>query len=261
MKRLRKRILALGLIAIMFLRPGLVGAEAKDPHALVAHAGGAIYGFKYTNSLEALQNSYKNGFKLIELDFEWTEDGVPVAIHDWDRMVSRMFGLPARRLTHEEFKTLPTLQDLTMMDLDDVANFLKTTPDSFIVTDVKEDNLRLLEYISSRHGVIKNRFIPQIYSLEEYNLVRGLGYDKIILTLYKRTRTDEEILNFARSNQLYGVTMHYEAAYGDLARDLAAIGKKVYVHPVNDLYIYEDLYQNGVRGLYTDYFQANRFPY
>ena len=38
-----------------------------EPLRFIAHAGGQIEGMNYTNSLEALNNSYKNGFRLFEL--------------------------------------------------------------------------------------------------------------------------------------------------------------------------------------------------
>ena len=52
-----------------------------EPLRFIAHAGGRIEGMNYTNSLEALNNSYKNGFRLFELDIIETSDGEFVAAH------------------------------------------------------------------------------------------------------------------------------------------------------------------------------------
>ncbi|VAW54372.1 hypothetical protein MNBD_GAMMA05-928 [hydrothermal vent metagenome] len=38
----------------------------KDTNRFIAHAGGSIEGNKYNNSLDALDSSYKNGFRLFE---------------------------------------------------------------------------------------------------------------------------------------------------------------------------------------------------
>ena len=233
----------------------------KDVSLMVAHAGGAIHGFKYTNSLQALENSYKNGFRYMEMDFNWTSDGVPVAIHDWDAMVRRLYGVEPKVMSHSEFKGTKTFQNLTMMDIGDVANWLAHKPDPFIITDIKDDNIGILKYISENYPAVKPRFIPQIYSLDEYEAVKALGYDKIILTLYKSVHTEEEIVQFATTHKLYGVTMHHENAYSDLPKRLKELGLRVYIHTVNDLHIYETLYNNGVRGIYTDYFELNNFPY
>jgi arylsulfatase A-like enzyme len=52
--------------------------------AFVAHAGGGIKGRSYTNSLEALDENYRRGFRFFELDFNWTSDNQLVCIHDWE---------------------------------------------------------------------------------------------------------------------------------------------------------------------------------
>lgn len=41
--------------------------------------------------IEEMEESYKNGFQLIEMDFEWTKDNHLVVIDDWADMARRMF--------------------------------------------------------------------------------------------------------------------------------------------------------------------------
>jgi hypothetical protein len=50
-------------------------AENGGLPTLVAHAGGAVYGYRLTNSLEALDTAYNGGHRFVELDFEITSDG------------------------------------------------------------------------------------------------------------------------------------------------------------------------------------------
>lgn len=57
---------------------------SKDVDRFIAHAGGAVQGKTYTNSLEALNASYKKGFRLFELDIIKTSDGEFVAAHNWN---------------------------------------------------------------------------------------------------------------------------------------------------------------------------------
>lgn len=49
----------------------------------IAHAGGCIDGYLYTNSLEAVQQSLTFGVRNIELDLCLTNDNQIVAAHDW----------------------------------------------------------------------------------------------------------------------------------------------------------------------------------
>ena len=53
-------------------------------HKFIAHAGGGIDNLKYTNSVEAINRSINNGFKLIEIDLHETADNIFAGIHDWE---------------------------------------------------------------------------------------------------------------------------------------------------------------------------------
>ncbi len=250
-------ILTLPLVTFAQETPNLENQLTPRLQPLVAHGGGAIYGYRYTNSLEALNSSYDNGFRLIELDFSWTKDERPVLIHDWDKMSRRLFMDMGGSLTLEEFKSRPTFQDLTLMDLYDLSQWLVEHPDAFIITDVKESNTRALAWIRHYYPEMAEQIIPQIYSFDEYERVKNFGYKHIILTLYRSNETDEEILNFAEKNPLFAVTIPAERDLSSLPKELKALDIPVYAHTVNDLYVYEELQDLGVYGIYTDYFQPN----
>lgn len=228
-------------------------------HPLIAHAGGHVYGYKYTNSLEAIDSSYNNGFKLIELDFEWTLDDKIVLIHDWAEMVKRMFMTESKALTLEEFKSAKSFQNLTLMDIEDLAKYLEDKKDLHIVTDVKSRNLEFLEAVATNYDAIKLQIIPQIYSFDEYEKARELGFENIILTLYRSNYTDEEIVNFAKDNPVFAITMNLDKGYSELPMRLKELDVITYVHTINDLSVFEELSENGVYGIYTDYFQANQW--
>lgn len=50
---------------------------------VIAHAGGGIDGYIYTDSLEAINNSYDNGARLFDIDLRFTSDIEIVLRHDW----------------------------------------------------------------------------------------------------------------------------------------------------------------------------------
>lgn len=61
-----------------------VGSQDTENCCIViAHAGGAIDGNSYSNSVEAVTRNYELGTRLFELDFELTSDGAWVDAHDW----------------------------------------------------------------------------------------------------------------------------------------------------------------------------------
>jgi glycerophosphoryl diester phosphodiesterase len=230
------------------------------PEELVAHAGGAVYGFRRTNSLEAINNSYNRGFKFFELDFEWTKDGYPVLIHDWDAMVKRLFMSEPRVYSLEEFHKAETFENFTLLDMEALYEWLLKYQDAHIVTDIKKDNVRMLTYIKTRYPGVQKRIIPQIYQFEEYEPVRELGYENIILTLYCMDKPESEIVKFAGENELFAVTMDEEQGFSTLPNLLKQVNTLSYVYTINDLATAEKLKKNGVFGIYTDYFEPAHWP-
>ena len=73
-----------------------ITAQAQQLHTplMILHAGGVTpEGVTGSNSLEALEHSYENGFRLLELDFSWTCDGELVCVHDWNAFYGRILSI------------------------------------------------------------------------------------------------------------------------------------------------------------------------
>lgn len=231
------------------------------PPPLIAHAGGAIYGYRLSNSLEAINNAYANGFRHIELDFECTTDGEYVLIHDWDSMAKRML-FKAREHTREEFLNAETFVDLTLMDLDTLLAWLDTHEDCYIITDAKCDNFPFLQDLFSRAGARANQFIPQVYSYDEYTQAKEIGFDSVILTLYRMTAPDHaELVEFARSQKPWAITIPGSYMDESLVSVLSRNGIYTYTHSINDLSYFEQWNSCGLHGIYTDYFYPAKWPY
>lgn len=265
-KKSNKFIIIILFCVIIALSIAVYSNIRKSPHdkvildRLVAHAGGEIYGIRITNSLQALDNSYEKGFRFFELDFEWTSDKVPVILHDWGN-ANWFFNIKNSAMAHsyENFKDLEAILDLEIMDLEILYEWLKAHKDAYIITDIKADNVKLLQLLKDNYPNIKNQIIPQIYSFDEYDKVKNLGYSNIILTLYKLDSTDEDILNFCENTDLLAVTMYESKGFTDLPQRLSELGIKSYVHTINDYNVYIKLRDNGVFGVYTDYFQPSNW--
>lgn len=234
--------------------------EIFDPFVVIAHAGGTARGRTYSNSLEALDQSAAKGFTLVELDFSWTSDGHLVLLHDWDQEFTRLFdGQPGRR-TLAEFKSLTSRFGLTQMDLADLGSWMDQNPDVWVITDIKQRNLEGLRHIADRLPGHRQRIVPQIYEPTEYAPVRGLGFDRIILTIYASELSDDALCAFASDHHLAAVTMPLgRAVQSELGPRLAEIGVRVLVHPVNDRGVAADLRNAGIDGVYTDWLSPTVF--
>ncbi len=265
-----KRIFALLLgITLCFLcacsNPGKADhpqpSAPNTPPTLIAHAGGAIHGYRLTNSLEAIEFAYANGFRHIELDFECTSDGKYVLIHDWDSMAKRML-FETRRFAQKEFLNSETFLDLTLMDLDALLAWLENHPDCFIITDAKCGNSPFLPDLFSQAGSCANQFIPQVYSYEEFTQTKEIGFESIILTLYRMpTPNHTELLEFACSQKPWAITIPTAYMNETLISDLSRNGIYTYTHSINDLSYFEQWNAHGLHGIYTDYFYPAKWPY
>lgn len=223
--------------------------------SLIAHAGGSIDDKTYTNSLEALNVNYANGYELFEIDFIWTSDGHLVCLHDWQGTAKWLLDYHGQQaLTLAEFNQLehPKLR-LKPCDLYSLNQWLITHPKAFIVTDIKNDNVRGLSLIKNTIWDAESRIIPQIYQPEEYQMVKDLGYRSIIWTLYQFLESAKTIVKTYKKMDLFAIAMpEYRATQG-LAEQLNDPQTPTYVHTINErsqaLYLKNT---HGISSFYTD---------
>ena len=133
-----------------------------EPLRFIAHAGGRIEGMNYTNSLEALNNSYKNGFRLFELDIIETSDGEFVAAHDWKHWKT-MVGYPEidnKPVSMREFKKYK-IANLTSLGMNEINNWFLEHKDAILVTD-KVNFPRKFSNIF----IDKQRLMMELFTLE-----------------------------------------------------------------------------------------------
>lgn len=234
--------------------PGTCETTIKPP-LLIAHAGGIINERSYTNSLEALNHNYGKGHRFFEVDFSWTTDGELVAIHDWESTFRAQFIVPPnidKIPSKAQFINVKSKMGLTQLSLDDVFAWVLQKDKTYIVTDIKEDNLKALTKIAS-NTYYKKVVIPQIYSFDEYEDVLKLGFENIILTIYKMKKIiRSDVVEFAVKKKPFAVTMPLSFAQSGLASSLKDRDIVVYAHTINDPNLFESLKTNGVYGVYTD---------
>lgn len=247
-------LIAAGLSFWWLYEPSLPQRPVPRRPRLIAHAGGAIDGRTYTNSLEALDANYARGHRYFELDFHWISDDHLVLIHDWEATLKGHFTHPAGQPSLAEFQSLAMKHGLHQMTLENLLAWLAAHPDAYVVTDVKQRNLEALRQISQAAGDRIRQFIPQIYERNEYARARRLGFPNLIFTLYRSKSSNWKILKFAARNPLFAVTMSLRRVSGEaLAQRLNRSGVFVYVHTVNSTQQWQALCREGVCGLYTDH--------
>ncbi len=227
-----------------------------EPSKYIMHAGGITdWGLAGSSSLEAMNHSYRLGYRYIEADFNWTSDGELVGVHDWATNYSQD-GKPLSMTQFEQERSIKC--NYTSPTLAELAAWTLLHPDVKIVTDIKERNVEGAKVIAERYPALRDQFIVQIYSYAEYDAVKALGFNNIILTVYAMPYRDKtnagKLRDFALNHKLAGLTFPLELAeLPDYINILNQARTPLYVHTVNGAEEQKRLLDLGCYGVYTDY--------
>ncbi|WP_163336844.1 sulfatase-like hydrolase/transferase [Desulfopila sp. IMCC35008] len=145
-------------------------SERANPDRIIAHAGGAVDGHKYTNSLEALNVNYEKGFRKFELDIIKTSDGHFVAAHDWQfwkKITGYEGDLPPKR---DDFLKTKLLGKYTSLDITEINNWFDQHPDATLVTDKTNEPLQF-----SSKFVDSSRLIMELFSVDALFQAKEVG--------------------------------------------------------------------------------------
>lgn len=105
--------------------------------AYIAHGGG-VGELHYTNSVEAVYDSLKKGFKFIEIDLLETADGHLVGGHGW-YAIADMSGISVERLKKmslSELKKMKLKGKYSILSSQDIKEIMEKHPEMVLVTDI-----------------------------------------------------------------------------------------------------------------------------
>lgn len=260
------------IIAAAALLPS-IGTAADVPYRydiggrgcclVIAHAGGAIEGNAYTNSEQAMLANLALGARVFEIDFSRTQDGVWVGTHDWQTWKLQAHWLGALPPAYADFaasrlRTPPgsIRTPYTPITLGFLEKMLALHKDLVIVTDTKYDLGELARALKATR--LFRSLVPQAYSIEDVDMLRALGYERVILTVYKmELRHPDKVLNRIGEivHQLHALTVPFDFFARQHAR-LAQLGAPVYVHgppgSINSRELHHRFRRLGVAGFYLD---------
>nr|WP_315019953.1 glycerophosphodiester phosphodiesterase family protein [uncultured Aminipila sp.] len=233
--------------------PSKVEKTERTYEKMIAHGGGTVEGFDTSSSVDAVMQSIANGFKVIELDMEFSLDNKIIMLHDWDRTVTTYLGRKFDiKLTLNQFNNQLICGKFEPLTFDKLTKILDNNPQVRIVTDTKGDNIKLLTTIANKYPSYVDRMIPQIYDYSEFETVSSLGYKDIIFTLYMQDKIDySKLLNFIKENDIYAVTIGKDYWVKGLPQKLSKEGIKVYTHPVYTVEEAQEEFAKGAYGVYS----------
>lgn len=236
-----------------------------DENKVVIHALGAIEGKTYTNSKEALENSFLKGNRVFECDMILTADQKLVACHDWG--LDMQEGISGNNIpTKEVFMNTKIYGKYTPLSIDEVVIFMKDHKDVYIVTDTKaaEGDYYRIEFqemvnAANAYGCeeVLDRFVIQIYHAYMYGDIQEIyPFKNMIYTLYEegyRGSPEEmkQYAEFCRLNQIDVITIREDYYVEELNSICQDYGVQLFVHTVNDVDKMKYFLEQGI-GIYTD---------
>jgi len=195
----------------------------------IAHAGGEVNGVKSTNSKNALDESYRKGFRNFELDIVETSDGHMVAAHDWDmwaRFTDFNGTLPP---THAQFMHQKIYGDYTTLDMEGINTWFKNHPDATLITDKINKPIAFADAF-----IDKDRLLMELFSVMAVEKATEQGIHAMISQEPLMAIKGDKV-NFLKVNNVkhVAVSRRIIASQKKLMLQLRDAEIKVYVYNLN----------------------------
>lgn len=236
----------------------------------IAHAFGGLGKKVYTESAEAFMHNYDRGFRVFEVDLEYTSDGILVGAHSWNNnYLKKTFGYlrpdddDGEWLTRVEFHELQQTTKYSPLTFNQMRQLLTTYSDAILIIDGKYNDEETVhrEYADilrtcQEYPGVADRLIPTIYNQKMYSWVSDIyKWHSMIYMWYQL-----EPASFSPTNELKFAFSHGipAVAYGDkrenelINNEARKYGIKTYVHTIDDEDIAMRLENDNVYGLITN---------
>jgi len=226
---------------------------------LIAHALGGIEQngekYTYTNSLEALQSSYKKGYKIFEVDLSLTKDDHIVASHN----------IILNKTLKDFLNEKITTNAYTPLSFEDILSFMEEKEETIFITDIKGDFEKCVKIMTEKTKkydyALIYRIIPQVYS--EKNIItisKYHNFKNVIYALYHSKKID--LKNIYEINSKYPfvntVSISADRISNFLIKELKKNKIKIYLHTLNNNEKISQYRKEGVSGIYTDFYIQNK---
>lgn len=241
MKIYKKLLLILGCIVIAvilivniywFPTPERFPEENFRSPILIAHAGGAIDSFIYTNSKEALENAIKNEYKFIELDLVVTNDNNIAAAHSFQDFNEFTGHTPIdSAISSVDFKNRRLFGYLHPLLSEDINKLFSMNKDVLLVTD----KIRDFDLINESLDIERERMLVEVFTYTSYAEALRKGIKYPMLSIW-----NEELLNhymrYIYLRKVRMIVIPHDLVYTcpDKLKKLHEKGVAIFVYAINN---------------------------
>ena len=261
LKKNKYKAIAISILVVLLLGGGyyidnmniIKYKQVVKNEDFVAHALGGIDEFAYTNSKEALENSYNNGFRIFEADVKLTSDNKLVCVHGWtEGDYKERLGIEYNKentiMDYDTFMSLKIQGKYTPLSFKDLAKFIEDHKDMYVMIDIgskgyedtKEIYTKIVEDCNNNDKILQ-RLIVGGHTTKMIKAVKEC-YDFDIINLYwpkknkreKSIDTKEEFAEYCKSNGITSLSVATDRYDDDFAKYMKKNNIIVYVFTEND---------------------------
>jgi glycerophosphoryl diester phosphodiesterase len=184
----------------------------------MAHALGGYQGFTYLNCEEGLLNAILHGYRFIEVDLLFTEDGELVCSHGWTEELCEVSGMPYRpefeHMTRECFLR-QKVRGFTTMDAARLYQYMVMFPDIYWELDLhtlpKAKAVRMAEKILEvfeHNEDVLNRCMVQVNSAKMFEAIDSVWHFRYYqFNIKSAIEKLDEYIEFSVKNGIQAMAM------------------------------------------------------
>ena len=252
--------------------------ETLEASNYCMHALGGIDGHYYTNSIEALKQSYAQGYRIYEADVRLTSDGYPVLVHDWkknDYIKRIQEDWYLNVISDENQNYVPNLEtfmnfkiqkNYTATSFDMLVEFMQEHPDMYVLVDAGyagyEETYALYEGILRvcQDKSVLNRLITGGHTIGSVEAQQE-QYQFPIINMYYAQKdikeyefgTDEEWIDYCKEVGATSYSTAYETYIQNEDNHLKESGLYTYVFTIDDEIIATNCLERGADIIGTNF--------
>ncbi len=271
-------VLVLLMVSVLYIMDNIERFNYKSmilKQNYVAQALGGIDGFAYTNSKEALENSYNNGFKLFEADVKLTSDKKLVLVHGWTKKdYEQRLGLEYNEenpvMDYNTYMSSKIQGKFTPLSFKDLTDFMNEHEDIYVMIDIgnksyeetKEIYTKIVEDCNNDSKIL-NRLIVCGHTTEMIKAIKEC-YEFKLINLYwaeedkreGKIKTEEKFIKYCKDYGITSLSTSTDIFTEKLGRLMKKSNIIVYVFTENDENKSKDILKNADL-VGTDFIQVN----
>lgn len=229
-----------------------------EEHGFVAHAGGSPAGLDqlepYSNSREAFEVSYQNGFRVFEFDFLVLADGSVVVAHDYHEAEYGL-ALSFHDATRADVEGALWRGKYEIMFAEDIIDLMIEHPTVWIILDSKWGHVEVAKAmveLAPDTGVL-DRVVPHLASDEHAAAIPDIyPFPEQMVAGYRWRGSDGEFAFRMERYAVDNIMLWWDTRWSEgLQAAMDEAGHHVWVHTPEDAGVIESFRARGV-GVYSN---------